>query len=362
VKSPLLYQKLPLLDFCGMKGLTTVIAVSICCTSSCAAWADARGGATERCDVLAASPEDNGRPEGIKGVEYNKIDAAPAIIACTSALERDPYNSRLQFQLARSYMTSGHDLDKAFALNEKAAEAGYTNAMVNLAAALRNGWGTSKNYGEAVRWLRRAASEPNSNRMAQFALGQHYAEGQGIGLDYAEAMRWYKTAADQGLAKAITNMAYLYKMGWGVTRDIEKSNALYLKSANMGDDEAMYGLALNTLDGLGVEKNEREAIGLLQRSFDAGNGHAAYRLGLFYDQGKTVPFDAERAASYFLEALRRKDKNAKVLLIQLKGFSVKSETLNALQALLVRKGKNLAPVDGKLGPEAIDALMSELPN
>jgi len=41
---------------------------------------------------------------------------------------------------------------------------------------------------------------------AQSGLGLVYGNGQGVPVDYGEAMKWYRKAADQGNANAQNNL------------------------------------------------------------------------------------------------------------------------------------------------------------
>ena len=60
-----------------------------------------------RCDELAAHPEDPGRPPAVAGVTDQALNPELAIESCMLALEENPDNSRLSFQLARSLMAGG---------------------------------------------------------------------------------------------------------------------------------------------------------------------------------------------------------------------------------------------------------------
>jgi hypothetical protein len=59
-----------------------------------------------------------------------------------------------------------------------------------------SGEGEAQDYGEAVRWFRKAADAGNT--LAQVSLGDAYHDGKGVPQDYAEAVRWFRRAADAG--------------------------------------------------------------------------------------------------------------------------------------------------------------------
>ena len=84
---------------------------------------------------------------------------------------------------------------------------GRTEAQLRLGAMYMAGAGRGvpKDYGEAAKWLRKAADENNAD--AQVGLGHIYVNGPR--QDYAEAMKWFHKGADQGNAEG---QAFLGKM------------------------------------------------------------------------------------------------------------------------------------------------------
>ncbi|MGE0581514.1 MAG: hypothetical protein AB7P31_05210 [Steroidobacteraceae bacterium] len=78
------------------------------------------------CDRLAAHPED---PDAVApGVPGSRVDIPSAVAACTSAVEREPANARLRYQLARVLAYSG---DSRHATDEmkRAADGGHRQAQ-----------------------------------------------------------------------------------------------------------------------------------------------------------------------------------------------------------------------------------------
>lgn len=84
------------------------------------------------CDVLASHPMDPHRVA--VGLEKSDMDLPAAIAACEAAVERDPTNPRLNYQLARSYGYAGQG-EKAGPYRKVALEADYPQA-VQVAALL----------------------------------------------------------------------------------------------------------------------------------------------------------------------------------------------------------------------------------
>lgn len=80
------------------------------------------------------------------------------------------------------------------------AEAGDTQAQMEMAGACRGAAGESAAPGDAAAWYRKAAEQ--NLAQAQFDLGMLCADGQGVPRDEAEAMHWLRKAAHQGHADA----------------------------------------------------------------------------------------------------------------------------------------------------------------
>ena len=62
------------------------------------------------------------------------------------------------------------------------------------------GKGIPQDYGEALKWLRKAAEQGNSS--AQLNLGVMYDNGKGVVQDYITAHMWYNLAGVGGNEKA----------------------------------------------------------------------------------------------------------------------------------------------------------------
>lgn len=100
-----------------------------------------RHGVTE-CDLLAADPDD---PKKVApGVPLEGLTAEHLLEACVAALEHDPENPRLQFQLGRVLMASGAEADGMVALR-RAAEADYpaANAAIGMTLFLDDSKGAA---------------------------------------------------------------------------------------------------------------------------------------------------------------------------------------------------------------------------
>ncbi len=95
-----------------------------------------------------------------------------------------------------------------------------------------SGYGVQTDYAEAIKWLKKAIEQENSD--AQNNLGYMYYMGYGVKKDKNEAVKWFKKSADQENSSGQYDLADMYENGKGVEKDINKAKELYQKSAKQG--------------------------------------------------------------------------------------------------------------------------------
>lgn len=156
--------------------------------------------AVTECDRLAAHPSD---PEKVApGVERADMDFDQAIPACLAAVEADPGNPRLNYQLARAYGYSGRHAE-GDGYRVKALEAGYPQSLFVVGYIRITGWDGAPAepcYGGEL--VRRSAL---AGRMAGLVGFPHYAltgvfedcEAYPV-VDAAEMRGFLKTAKAMG--------------------------------------------------------------------------------------------------------------------------------------------------------------------
>ncbi len=150
----------------------------------------------QRCDLLAANPNDQNRVG--EGVPYDalKLQAKDAVEACEIASKQDPSKARLQYQLARALQFS--DRKRAFALLQKLVSARYPAAFDNI------GWIVlAANPPEAVNYFRTGVDLGDSNSMVSLAemIDRNHASPRGpretkLALYHRAAQLGNKTAAN----------------------------------------------------------------------------------------------------------------------------------------------------------------------
>ena len=181
-----------------------------------------------------------------------------------------------------------------------------------------------RDYGEALRWYRRAAEQGDA--CGQNDLGSMYLNALGVERDAAEAARWYRKAADQGLAMAQFNYALRLLWGDGVDEDEFEAVVWLTKACEQGHIEAIGQVGTLFRFGRAVEQSFVTAAQLhvnaaragdvvsmgnlvdyqadIKREALAGSLRAALCLAMMYDNGVVVDKDAAIAYAWLLVAKR----------------------------------------------------------
>jgi TPR repeat protein len=192
------------------------------------------------------------------------------------------------------------DYGEAIKWYRKAAEAGNSYGQVNLGWMYQNGFGVQRDYAEAVKWYRKAAEAGNS--YGQVNLGVLYENGQGVGKDSTEALKWYRKAAEAGNPKGQVNLGILYQNGLGVEKDYGEALKWYRKAAEAGNPEGEVNLGRMYGSGLGVEQDYAEALKWIRKAAEAGNPKGLLGLGFLHENGYGVERDYTEALKWYRKA------------------------------------------------------------
>jgi TPR repeat protein len=109
------------------------------------------------------------------GVSFEQLDPKMVIPACEAAVERDPTNGRLLYQLGRGYEKAGR-FSEALDRYGQAAAVNFTPAYGPIGNMYSAGRGVEKDERRAFEWFRNAAGAGDPT--GQFALGQIYENGR----------------------------------------------------------------------------------------------------------------------------------------------------------------------------------------
>ncbi len=184
------------------------------------------------------------------------------------------------------------------------AEQGHADAQFRLSVMYFNGRGVALDFGEALKWLWKAADQGHAG--AQDVYGLFVG-----GLNHAEAVKWYRKAAEQGDADAQYNLAFLYTSG-GVAlaqdyaeADYAEAAKWYRKAAEQGHAAAQFFLGMMYAEGQGVPQDYGQAAKWYRIAADQGHAGAQFNLGVMYYHGRGVPRDFVQAHMWFNLAASR---------------------------------------------------------
>ncbi len=169
-----------------------------------------------------------------RAVESGNYDKAHEIL--------DPFveqeNGFALYELARLYETgrgAPADMQNAFALYLRAANAGYSRAQLEIGLFYLHGYDdVEPDESQAAAWFQRAAEiahEPD----AMAYLGMMHVEGNGVKKDVARGVSLLQQAAGAksgGTGIAEFFLGEMYRRGAGATADARKAAKYYLAALN----------------------------------------------------------------------------------------------------------------------------------
>lgn len=206
------------------------------------------------------------------------------------------------------------DPDAAKALLEKAAAEKDFQAAYEL-SQFYSGAGASDDE-KAFEWLNKAADGGNPSGLD--TLGSLLLNGGSVGkkvvkADPDAAIAKFQALADQNNAVGLRKMAGVYESGsiGKVARDFKKALENYTKAAQGSDGIAQFRLASMYDTGVDLDpkddkvevpRNDAAALNLYRLASQNKLPAASYNVGVFYEQGRTVDKDLQKAFAYYMQA------------------------------------------------------------
>jgi TPR repeat protein len=297
------------------------------------------------CDRLAANAHDQQRVGN--GIDWDALDAIPAIAACKKALVDHPQVARFHYQLGRALLKD-QQYEGARVSAEQAANMGHTFALIMLGSLYENGQGVAKdlaraasyvkqaaslgdvdaqmmyadvliegkgvpaNQSEGFQWLERAAQ--GGHVIAQGSLGYRYNQGIGVAKDYVKAIEWTRKAADSGDAVAQFNLATCYERAEGVDQDFFQAYAWAKKSADQGFAPALDAVGRLMYEGYGIPENKPEGLAWMIKAADRGYAGSLFIIAKIHLNGRSVPKDAQAGMKWMHKAAESGNAQAQLYL------------------------------------------------
>ena len=143
------------------------------------------------------------------------------------------YNQSLDFLQGKN---EPKDLEKSFALNAKAANAGYRQAILAMGWYYLGGFGIDRNLEKAKEWYRKSArhGEPK----AMFSLGRIAL----IEQDFQDSVAWFNRAVSAGHARSLYYIGSQHWHGRGVRQDKKEAMKFFQLAAKKKVKEARRAL------------------------------------------------------------------------------------------------------------------------
>lgn len=238
-----------------------------------------------------------------------------------------------------SYLGIGNDKQKSKELLQKAADAGFSYANLNLAVM-------KQQNGEAfLPELEKALSLGNSkagllladyylsvanddtqmqqarniyqqlaekgNKEGQLKLGFMFDQGLGGAVDEATAEKWYSLAAEQGQEVAQYLLGRLYQLGMvGSQPDYLAAKKWYSSAqSNYAPAAVALGFVYDTVDD-----DYQHALLGYQKAAEKQDANGQFNMGLIFEQGKGRPVDYQKAQEFYTQAAGQGHSQAMVQL------------------------------------------------
>ncbi len=241
----------------------------------------------------------------------------------------------------------GNDSVKGHALLQKAADAGFSYANLNLAVLQQQAsepflpeLEKAKALGNitasillADYYLSLASSDQQmkqardiyqhlaetGDKEAQLKLGYMFEKGLGGSADIVNAHKWYVLAADQGQQVAQYLLGHLYQLGWlDKQPDYAEAKKWYTSAqANYAPAAVALGFIYDTVDD-----DYQHALTGYEQAAKSGDSVGQFNAGLVYETGKGRAVDIEKAKDLYLHAAEQGHIQA---MVQLAGIYLNSD-------------------------------------
>lgn len=205
---------------------------------------------------------------------------------------------------------------------KKAADQGEWDAMLKLAECYYYGFGLESDNKKALEVVLSYAEQENDQfdySKAENIMGNIYYNGLLTDTNYGEAVRWYKKAAENGCDAAYYNLAYCYYIGNGVSQSNKDACKLLIEAAKDGrryDSELGYPFK-NIFDDDAIEY--QDFFDLYEEPAQNGDANAQFMLGsLWYYYGKNdgIGRNYEEAAKWYARSAEQGNADAQYQLAE----------------------------------------------
>lgn len=262
--------------------------------------------ANEKFDAIMAKAE-NGDTKAIYDVslcyQYGYLDVEPdnekAVLWAQKAADAGVSDALVD--LGVYYLYFENDWDKASAHFEKAAKQKNAKGYYMLGLCYANALNVPKDIKKGIDNLKKASKL--GFPQADYQLGMLYYNSDDVKQDIKASFKYILKAAEGGIVEAQSMVGSMYWQGFGTAEDKKKGYEWYEKAAQQGDIKGMCVCGLELLAGELVEQDSERGLAYLL--YVAQNGNAEEKavafgeLGFVYEEGLGVEVDEVRAQYYY---------------------------------------------------------------
>jgi TPR repeat protein/uncharacterized caspase-like protein len=260
-----------------------------------------------KCDALAASPDDEGRPRSVRGVQRMFIDFTAAIPTCQAAASVDDRDGRMHFQLGRAYHAAGN-IDAARQAYLIAERVSYPAALVGLGElSFKEQEGPYPGVKEAYSYFVRAEA---GNARGETYLALMYIYDQirpsisASALDaLQEGHRLLLDADRRRDPEAAFWLGRLYhQRDTGVRQDFAVAEAYYHKAERAGHRRAILYLGNLARDRPPYVNRTRDMMDYWGQAARLGSSQATFNLGHYFETAVGGMDGRSQACAYYDQA------------------------------------------------------------
>ena len=203
---------------------------------------------------------------------------------------------------------------KAFFCYNKAFELGADRreTALRIGVCYLRGLGVKENRAQALEWLKKSAATGSPD--AIFLCGESYFFGSGCEQDLKIAVQYYTLAAREEHIRATVSLAKCYERGLGVPQSKKRAAILYKRAAKSDNPEANFSLARLIYENGGADEG---VCTMLFKAANKGYVSARLMLGKFYEEGRGMPQNFDKAAENYMHAIALGMAKQKALLFSM---------------------------------------------
>ena len=193
--------------------------------------------------------------------------------------------------------------DKGISYLQECADAGITEAYLNLGKVYSNGIAVEKDSETALEYYQKALDAGYA--MAYINIGSMYFVGDGVKQNDKKAFEYFTKGAEKGVAIGYYNVALSYQLGRGIKQNLKKAASNYEKAAEQNYALAQTNLGNMYHKGLGVKKDLKKAFDLYTQAAENGDPNGYANIGTMYHAGEYVSQDVNMAIIYYEKASKK---------------------------------------------------------